>query len=212
VVDDLLVLASFCRLFDVQAKCFLKVLLSFWHQVIRHTSRLGIRVDLQGNDCSNESLVLTDNHDVAAWAAAKFELILDWNGSNILTSCRNDELLDTTSDLDELADHHSLVTRAEVAIFIYAFSRGLLISKIAHHDMPALHADLTLTFRVGILYLDMDTVHGHPRGPLAELVVDELYNRWSTCLTKPVVVDEDDVEFVEKLDGAVLKWSSTIAE
>jgi len=176
MVDNLLVLASVRGFLNVQAKCFFKVLLSFKHQVIRHTSCLGIGVNLEGDNSGNESLVLTNYHDVAAWVAAQFKLVLDRNRCDVLTTCCDDDLLDTTSDLDELTNHHTLVTRAKVAILINTFPCGFLITKIAHHDMSTFHTNLSLAFRVSILYLDMDTIHGHSCGPLAELVVNKLYD------------------------------------
>ena len=97
-------------------------------------------------------MVLSDRHDVGAWRAELFEEVFNDEGSDVLSASSDDKLLDPTGDEKEaifvdLAE----VTTVEVALVVDRLSGGLLILKIAHHDIATTENDFSVTLLVWVV-------------------------------------------------------------
>ena len=110
-----------------------------------------------------------------------------------------------------LSINFSLVSALYVALFIKSIDGRLFVLQVAHHGVPASHADFTLAVFIWVRDLQPTAWHGE-----AGCVESEVGKRMGGCrasgLTHTVHVEENDVERGEIINGASLEGCSAKEE
>ena len=212
MVNDQLVLQKLLRGLDLKANMLFEVVPCLFFKRISRSAILGIEFDLEGDDCTHEPPVLSDEHDVAAARADVLEVVLDRYGCYVLPAGGDDQLLDPANDLYlALLVYEAAITSLEEAILIDALPGGLLVVLVAHHDMAA--TDEYLAFAILVWLVNHDLTSSCLHACMQQTEVEHVVHCGrARCLTQAIEVEQRHVKCSEEVDGRLLHGSCPVGK
>ncbi len=159
LLDELLNLFigdGFIRCFDIDSEVVFEESFAIRGQVVRWDALGHIHINLECNECTEEFLILTDDHNVRARRAIFFEVVLNNQRCDIFSSSCDDQLLYSSCNEEEaVLVNLAQIARAKISLAIDSLPGGLFILEVAHHDVPASENDLTIALFIWVINLEV---------------------------------------------------------